>query len=387
MGLSNSELAEVAGAFARGGVDLIKDDHGIGDQPFSKFEDRVARVAGAIAAAGAQTGRTTLYFPNLCGPREAIERQADYAVRNGIRAVLIAPSLVGFDTARYLAVKFGLIVMAHPAFTGSLFTSATCGIAPELFLGTFFRMTGADISVFPSWGGRFPFTRDECIAVAAALTGDMPPLRSAFPAPAGGIKLERIKAIAEAYGSEAVLLVGGALLGGSNDLSGSVKLFLDELGRHFSEERKTPERAFGSSCEVRSPGASGPIAPVLRFEGARWNGRRSEEYKPADASDFRGISRTELIGRSGANTAFDLRYFEIQSGGYSSFEKHVHEHVIIGVRGAGVLVKDGARFDIRPNDIAYVGPLEPHQLSNEGLEPFGFYCIVDHKRDRPRSVL
>lgn len=37
-------------------------------------------------------------------------------------------------------------------------------------------------------------------------------------------------------------------------------------------------------------------------------------------------------------------------------------------------------------DVAYVGPGEQHQLRNREDEPFGFYCIVDHDRDRPQPV-
>ena len=35
-----------------------------------------------------------------------------------------------------------------------------------------------------------------------------------------------------------------------------------------------------------------------------------------------------------------------------------------------------------PLDVAMVGPLETHQLSNRTGAPFGFFCIVDHERDR-----
>jgi hypothetical protein len=30
-----------------------------------------------------------------------------------------------------------------------------------------------------------------------------------------------------------------------------------------------------------------------------------------------------------------------------------------------------------------IGIVEKHQLRNEGKVPFGFFCIVDHRRDKP----
>lgn len=387
MGSSSKDLAEIAGACALGGIDLIKDDHGIADQHFHPFEERLSRVAEAVADANARTGTTTLYFPNLCAPVEDIERQVECVVKNGIRGVLLSPLLIGFDTARYLAKKYGVMVMAHPALSGSYYTSAEQGIRPEVLLGTIFRMSGADISVFPSWGGRFPFTREECISIADALTGELRPLKPAFPAPAGGITPDRFDAIAEAYGKETVWLVGGALLGHSGDLQKTTRRFLDRLNTFFTEERRAPETGFVSSCEIG--GATHmrqTLKGVLTFNNYTWKGRSSEKYKPEGSAVFGGVHRIELAGKTGTNTAFDLRYFEIEPGGFSTLEKHVHEHVIIGVRGSGTLVKEGMRLSVNPHDIAYVGPLEPHQLCNVGNEPFGFYCIVDHKRDRPQAM-
>ncbi len=44
---------------------------------------------------------------------------------------------------------------------------------------------------------------------------------------------------------------------------------------------------------------------------------------------------------------------------------------------------DGQAILLKPFDIAHVSPLDVHQLKNESSEPFGFFCIVDHERDRP----
>ncbi len=93
--------------------------------------------------------------------------------------------------------------------------------------------------------------------------------------------------------------------------------------------------------------------------------------------------RNLFIGKFAEKTSFDLIYFEIEPGGYSSLEKHVHEHVIIGTRGNGVLIKENPSLNISVHDITYVSPLEKHQPRNEGKEPFKFFCIVDHKRDKP----
>src|SRR4051794_14264768 len=40
-GLASEKLAELAERFARGGIDFIKDDHGLADQAYSPFAERI----------------------------------------------------------------------------------------------------------------------------------------------------------------------------------------------------------------------------------------------------------------------------------------------------------------------------------------------------------
>ena len=52
-GVPPARLAQLAEQFARGGIDFIKDDHGLADQAYSPFAERVAAIAGSV-------GRTRL---------------------------------------------------------------------------------------------------------------------------------------------------------------------------------------------------------------------------------------------------------------------------------------------------------------------------------------
>ncbi|MFP4013153.1 MAG: RuBisCO large subunit C-terminal-like domain-containing protein [Chitinispirillaceae bacterium] len=386
MGLSVSELAERAEKFSFGGIDLIKDDHGITEQHFHPFEERVARCQEAVERAYAATGRKTLYFPMVAGAFDQIDKQVRYAVGQGVRGILVAPMLVGPDAVRYFSREYSLIVMAHPALTGTFFQTRDHGMSPAVLLGTLFRLIGSDISIFPNWGGRFPFTREECVELASALRREQYGWKGAFPCPAGGMNLGRVKEMGEAFGKDTVFLIGGALLDPSGDTQKLTSEFMDSLRGGFGERVELPAE-FVSSCSVGPAGASvKDVKEILPFSGYRWGGREVQEYKQEGRIPFRGILRSELVGRFGENTSFDLRYFEIEPGGFSSFEKHIHEHVIIGVRGEGVLLKKNNTFKIKEHDIAYVAPLEAHQLRNDGDSPFGFFCIVDHVRDKPRQV-
>ncbi len=389
-GSSIETFAKIAYDFTLGGGDVVKDDHNLVDDDMESFRERISRCHEAVEAANAKSGRKGLYFPSIMASVEIAEQQLEIVMQLGIRGVLISPMVIGMDTTRFLAKKFPVVFMAHPTFAGANFYDEKHGMEPGLFLGKLFRLIGCDVSVFPNYGGRFTFSQDDCHSICDRLREPMGSIEPAFPAPAGGMKFENIESMSSEFGPETVFLIGGALLSYSDDLAESTRAFLNKINEHFNERLEEPESAMESACELPSsceiPSVSQEqIHELLKFNGNfDWEGREAIAYK-ASTSDlpFKDVTRYELIGKNGEKTAFDLRYFQIEPGGYSSREKHNHTHVIIGARGKGVLDFDGRRLEVNKNDVAYVQPMQVHQLKNEEDEPFGFYCIVDHKRDKP----
>ena len=185
------------------------------------------------------------------------------------------------------------------------------------------------------------------------------------------------------YGPDAVLLIGGALIGHGEDLEASTRTYLDVIRENSQERLEPPALPRDNPFDAHGPRV---LAHRAEFE---WSGRASTAYKDARdlAKDlaFKGVRRVELVGKFGEGSRTDLRYFEIEPGGYSSLEKHLHPHIVIGARGHGVLVLGDRRETLAPMDVACVGPLEAHQFRNESSEPFGFFCIVEHDRDRPMA--
>ncbi|MDQ7088900.1 MAG: RuBisCO large subunit C-terminal-like domain-containing protein [Acidobacteriota bacterium] len=125
MGLAPEDLAELAGRLAAAGIDLVKDDHGLADQAFCPFEQRVRRCAQAVSEANARHGGRTLYVPNLLAVGESLEKQIDLCRRLDIRAVMIEPMLSGPALMPELARRRELAILAHPALAGGR------GLAPS----------------------------------------------------------------------------------------------------------------------------------------------------------------------------------------------------------------------------------------------------------------
>jgi ribulose-bisphosphate carboxylase large chain len=124
----------------------------------------------------------------------------------------------------------GLPLMSHPAFLGSFVTSAENGIGHAALFGQLMRLAGADITVFPNYGGRFSFTREECAGIARATCEDMGQMKTMFPGPGGGMTTDRARDMREVYGREFVLLSGGGMHRHSPDLTKNAEHFVKMVG-------------------------------------------------------------------------------------------------------------------------------------------------------------
>ncbi|WP_018527031.1 RuBisCO large subunit C-terminal-like domain-containing protein [Alkalispirochaeta alkalica] len=231
MGLSAEAVAEQAYQFALGGIDIIKDDHGLADQKFCSFDERVARCSDAVARANAKTGFKSIYMPNVTAPYGEIQKRSEKAKKAGAGGFLLCPGLVGLDVVRYLSENddFALPIMAHPAFLGSYVTSDQNGLSHYALFGQLMRLAGADATVFPNYGGRFSFSKEECQGIARGCSEAMGEIKSIFPTPGGGMTTDRAQEMIEVYGKDFVLLIGGGLHRHGPDLVENSRYFLRML--------------------------------------------------------------------------------------------------------------------------------------------------------------
>jgi ribulose-bisphosphate carboxylase large chain len=205
-GLPPERLARLAEQFARGGLDFIKDDHGLADQVYSPFAERVRACAAAVSRGVRATGHPTRYIPSLTGDLDQLRAQARIARAEGLDCVMIAPMIAGFPAFQAIVREFpDLAVFAHPSLGG-------LRVSPELLIGALFPLIGADAVIFPSHGGRFGYSPDTCRTLAERARGAAPGLRPALPVPAGGMTLARTGEILDFYGPDTMLLIGGNLL-------------------------------------------------------------------------------------------------------------------------------------------------------------------------------
>jgi ribulose-bisphosphate carboxylase large chain len=226
-GLPPAQLATLVHRFALGGLDFVKDDHGLADQTYSPFAARVAACAAAARAAGG----TTRYVPSITGTQDAMRQQIRIASDEGIDTVMLAPMIAGLANMAALAREFpNIAFFAHPSLAGA------ARIAPPLLIGRIFRLLGADAVIFPNHGGRFGYTPSTCRALAEAARGDLAATRPSVPVPAGGMTLARVPEMLDFYGPDVMLLLGGSLLAAHERLTEATAEFTAAVARHEYKE-------------------------------------------------------------------------------------------------------------------------------------------------------
>ena len=226
MGLTSKELAELAYKFALGGIDIIKDDHGLSNQSFSPFEERVGLCSEAVRKANEKTGGKSIYVTNTTAPAHKVLERAKLAKQLGAGGLLIAPGLTGLDVMREIAEddSLALPVISHPAFQGS-YVLGKGGIAHSVLFGELNRLAGADGTVYPNFGGRFSFSREECEGIVNSSKNKLGNLKPIFPCPAGGMTLESIPESLKVYGNDVIFLIGGGLFKKGPDIVENCKYF------------------------------------------------------------------------------------------------------------------------------------------------------------------
>jgi len=125
---------------------------------------------------------------------------------------------------------------------------------------------------------------------------------------------------------------------------------------------------------------------VIRCRDFRWSGVPVREYKD-DPRLYRDVARQVLLGGAGQpDVNFEMRYFEVQPGGFTTLETHSHPHAVVVTRGKGTVLLGSDAEGIQTHDCVYVPGGLVHQFRADRGAVLGFLCVVDRERDAPRPV-
>ena len=237
---------------ALGGVDLVKDDEILFDNPLTPFESRITTGKRVLNDVYEETGHRTLYAVNLSGRTSDLRGKARKARELGADALLFNVHAYGLDVLQELAEddEVGLPLMAHPAFSGAFTSSAFYGLAAPLALGKLIRYAGADFSLFPSPYGSVALEKTAALALGKELTRDSP-LKRSFPVPSAGIHPGLVPLLVADYGIDSVINAGGGVHGHPAGAAGGGQAFRQAIDavlqgetlKHASKQHKELQTA------------------------------------------------------------------------------------------------------------------------------------------------
>lgn len=200
---------------ALGGVDLIKDDEILFENPLTPIEKRVEVCMEAARQAETITGQKLLYAVNLTGPTSKLASQAKKAINAGANALLFNTLSYGYDVLHELSSNpdINVPIASHPAMAGAMYPSPHYGINAAVLLGKLNRLAGADLVLFPSPYGSVVMPKEENLAIKEVLLNEMHHLKTSFPVPSAGIHPGIVPLILKDFGMDVVVNAGGGIHG------------------------------------------------------------------------------------------------------------------------------------------------------------------------------
>lgn len=259
IGRSLDYLAAQLKEQALGGVDLIKDDEILFDNPLTPFTQRIQTGKAALREVYEESGQRALYAVNLSGRTFELKDKAKRAVELGADVLLFNAFAYGLDVLHSLSEDkdIPIPIMAHPAVSGALTPSEFYGISSPLLLGKLLRYAGADFSLFPSPYGSVALERGQALAIAAALAADEGEIRRTFPVPSAGIHPGLVPLLVRDFGTDSVINAGGGVHGHPDGAAGGGQAFRAAIAAALA------------GCSLREAAADHPaLAKAIALWGA-----------------------------------------------------------------------------------------------------------------------
>jgi ribulose-bisphosphate carboxylase large chain len=229
LGLSPRQHAERAYETVRGGIDTVKDDENLNSQPWSPFDERVARTLELIRRAEVETGERKGYWANVtAGDTGEMLRRANVVAREGGRFVMVDFLTAGFAATASLRAeteRLGLGLHAHRAMHAVLDRQPEHGV-DFLVIAKWARLLGVDHVHVGTGVGKLEGTVAEMGERRRMMTADLAPagggtlfdqpwgsLKPVIPVASGGLHPGHVPQLDAIFGHDAFYLFGGGIHG------------------------------------------------------------------------------------------------------------------------------------------------------------------------------
>ncbi|MBR2077822.1 MAG: 2,3-diketo-5-methylthiopentyl-1-phosphate enolase [Exiguobacterium sp.] len=219
-----------------GGIDLVKDDEILYDNPLTPSLERARIGASVIREHKETTGRSVLYAVTLSGPVFTLRDQAKRLIEAGATALLFNVYTYGLDALRELAKdsEIHVPILAHPAFAGAL----TRSIRHSLLFGKLIRLAGADLTLFPSPYGSLSTPKDEAQQIQTYAT-EPHWTKPILAVPSAGIHPGLVPDLIRDFGTDVVINAGGGIHGHPDGAAAGARAFRQAIDQAIGKTSET----------------------------------------------------------------------------------------------------------------------------------------------------
>ena len=214
VGLSAERHAEVGFEAWTGGVDLLKDDENLTDQPFNAFDDRLAASLARRDEAEDLTGQRKGYLVNVTAETTEMLDRVDRVAEHGGRFVMVDIVTAGWSalaSVRERAERHGLAIHAHRAMHAAFDRVPDHGVSMRC-LAQFARLAGVD-HLHTGTAGLGKLETEDTPGINDWLRSALHGLRPVLPVASGGLHPGLVPPLLHALGPELIVQAGGGIHG------------------------------------------------------------------------------------------------------------------------------------------------------------------------------
>lgn len=213
VGLSPKEHARVAYEAWVGGVDLIKDDENLTDQPFCPFNERLKITLEMKKKAEEVTGEKKIYAPNVSGSADEMCERVETVKKLGGECVMIDFLTVGFAGLQYIRRQnFDLIIHGHRTMHGAITNNPSHGIS-MLVLAKLARLAGVDELHTGTVIGKMEGNQQDVTIIDRFLKSNWGNILPTMPVASGGLHPGHVPELVKIVGKDVIINMGGGIHG------------------------------------------------------------------------------------------------------------------------------------------------------------------------------
>ncbi|RLI74974.1 type III ribulose-bisphosphate carboxylase [Archaeoglobales archaeon] len=218
VGFDANEYAEVAYNAWSGGLDFVKDDENLTNQPFIRFEERLKKVMKVKERVEKESGEKKSYLVNITGEtNEMIERAklvADYGNEYVMIDILTA-GWAALQTLRDSCEDLNLAIHAHRAMHAAFTRDPKHGISLKA-VTKLARLAGVDNMHVGTGVGKMIGDVEEVKELAEVCRNKWFNIKTTFPVSSGGLHPGLIPDVINLFGNDVIIQAGGGVHGHPN---------------------------------------------------------------------------------------------------------------------------------------------------------------------------